>query len=376
MSTNAAPSPHTDPPEALPHHAAWTDSSSADALPGAPAVFQLVDDGGRNVLLATTQHLRRAVATRLDAPSDRPTRRADLAAVVRGVRWRRVSCAFEARWWHYRLARRLYPRDYRKRIGFRPAWFLCIDPRDETEIRVSERVCSEPAAFVGPWPSSKAAHEALTGLWDVFDLCRHPEQLRKRPGGLRCAYFDMRRCDAPCDATAPREPMAERCRDAWRFACGGAAEWADKAAARMRQAAQEQRFEQAALLKTQIAFARRWAAEWQPKTWPLERFEFLLVLPATRRKAWKVFTFEQGSFRDGPLLKNAEMPAAARAWAATDETTPGSADATERMEQTWLMAHLLNSREADTAAIVPLDLVRTNAQDARAALSAAAQRRG
>ncbi|HMQ17068.1 MAG TPA: hypothetical protein PKC49_13945, partial [Phycisphaerae bacterium] len=202
------------------------------------------------------------------------------------------------------------------------------------------------------------------------------EQLRKRPGGLRCAYFDMRRCDAPCDATAPREPMAERCRDAWRFACGGAAEWADKAAARMRQAAQEQRFEQAALLKTQIAFARRWAAEWQPKTWPLERFEFLLVLPATRRKAWKVFTFEQGSFRDGPLLKNAEMPAAARAWAATDETTPGSADATERMEQTWLMAHLLNSREADTAAIVPLDLVRTNAQDARAALSAAAQRRG
>ncbi|NUQ49898.1 MAG: hypothetical protein HUU27_08275, partial [Phycisphaerae bacterium] len=75
MSENAAPSPHTDPPQALPDHADWAAPYSADALPGAPAVFQLVDDRGRNVLLATTQHLRRAVATRLHTPSDQPTRR-------------------------------------------------------------------------------------------------------------------------------------------------------------------------------------------------------------------------------------------------------------------------------------------------------------
>lgn len=346
--------------EALSESLAWAGAAPIGELPGSPTVYQLQDAEGRHLLLATTQHLRRAVAGRLSpGEAESPSRRADLAAVVRRVRWRRVSCAFEARWWHYRLARVLHPQDYRKRIGFRPAWFLHADWRQPIpEIRVSDRVWLSAGEFLGPWPSQRAATEALHGLWDVFDLCRYPEQIRRAPRGQRCAYYDMGRCDAPCDGSAGLTPYVERCRAAWGFAVGrhgGAAGWIEQAVAQMRAAAREQQFERAGLLKGQIAFAQRWLAEWQPRVRPLEALRYLIALPATRRKAWKLFAFRAGTFADGPLVKEPDAGATAREWLKQLSCAGETDDAVARMEQTWLLAHLLHSKEAETAAIVGLD---------------------
>jgi DNA polymerase-3 subunit epsilon len=377
--------------EALPQHIAWdAERPPLTDLPGSPAVYQLQDHDGRHVLLATTQHLRRAVTGRLTSEAGNPTRRADLAAVARRLRWRTVSCAFESRWWHYRLARVLHPADYRKRLGFRPAWFLWVDwQRAVPEIRVSERMWTQPGEFVGPWGSQRTASEALQGLWDLFDLCRYPEQIRRTPRGTRCAYFDMRRCDAPCDGTAPVRPYIERCRTAWRFACPeagrpgvddapGPRAWMAAATTRMRQAAEEQRFEDAALLKNQIAFAQRWLSEWQQQLRTLSDFNFLIALPAARRRAWKLFVFRAGEFADGPLLKDRELPAGAVGWfesLASESRAPCSSEGLIRMEQTWLMAHLLHSREAQTGAIVGVNDSENLADRLSAALDQACSNR-
>ncbi|MFQ5807953.1 MAG: hypothetical protein ACE5I3_16025, partial [Phycisphaerae bacterium] len=274
---------------ALPAAQSWAARPKPDdltGLPGCPAVFLFVDEAGNPIQLLTTQQLKRVVLSRLSEPEEARRGRAELAEVVRGVRWRQVNSPFEARWWYYQLARVLHRGEYRELVSFGPAWFLHVDWRRRIpELCVTERIWCLEGEFIGPWPTYRSCQQALEGLWDLFDLCRYPEQVRKAPSGTRCAYAEMGRCDAPCDGAVPLERYIERSRAAWRFAEGGVAAWMQSAAERMKRAAAEQRYESAGLLKRQLELAQTWGARWSRTVWPSTQLNFLRAGPASRRKA-------------------------------------------------------------------------------------------
>lgn len=345
--------------DALPESLSWPSRPTAEdlnRLPGCPAVYLFVDSADQPVQLLTSQQLKRTAAARLGEPDPDQPVRTDLAAVVRGVRWRPVFSRFEARWRYYQLARILHPREYRKLVSFGPAWFLHVDwSRRIPELRVSERVWNAEGEFVGPWPTHQSCRQALEGLWDVFDLCRYPEQVRKAPAGARCAYADMGRCDAPCDGAVPIEQYVCRNRDAWRFASGGVDEWTLDAQVRMKQAAVQQEFEKAGLLKNQIEFARSWRRRWSEIVRPAEDLNFLLIIPATRRKAWKLFLFRRGDLIDGPLLAERKLAAETPSWLLEQlSRAPAELSGTVRMEETWLAAHFMHHKESGAAIVVHL----------------------
>lgn len=345
--------------QALPEERTWSGRpAKADlaALPASAAVYLLLADQSVPVQLATTQHLRRLAQARLCPAASVSLGKVDLAAVVRGIRWRRACSAFEGRWWYYRLARHLYPAQYPRLVSFGPAWFLHIDREEGVpDIRVTERIWHEPGEYVGPWLTHDSALNSLAGLRDLFDLCRYPEQVRRAPRGQRCAYADMDRCDAPCDGTAPLERYRERVRAAWAFAGGAVRPWIDAAKQRMKLAAAEQRFEQAALLKHQLAFAWKWHDGMLPWLRPAARLNYLLAVPVLRRRTWKLFLFRQGGLSEGPVLSGRQLAGAGAAWAEA-EWARGSQplDLVVRMEQTWLVAHFLRSREGDASLICEL----------------------
>jgi excinuclease UvrABC nuclease subunit len=359
MTSSARPPSARPSNDELPELHTWAGRpGSADlaSLPGCPAVYLLIDAAGTPVQLATTQHLRRLTLSRLADP-ERPQRgKADLAEIVRGVRWRQAYSPFEGRWWYYRLARRMYPREYRRLISFGPAWFLNVDWQQPVpEIRPTERIWCVDGACLGPWPTHRSCHEALEGLWDLSELCRYPEQVRKAPQGTRCAYAEMGRCDAPCDGSAPIEAYRDRCRAAWRFACGGVREWMVGATARMQAAAAEQQYERAGLLKRQLAFAEAWERDWASRIRLDDQLNDLLAIPVTRRRAHKLFLFRRGHLNDGPLLLDRKLAAETPRWLAEQlAREPEPLDAGVRMEQTWLEAHFLQHKEAQSAIRVPL----------------------
>jgi excinuclease UvrABC nuclease subunit len=357
--------------DALPESRAWSDRPRLEdvaALPACPAVYLLVDTHAAPVQLATTQSLRRLLVSKLTIPQQQRPGKADLAEITRGVRWRPLSTAFEGRWWYYRVARALYPQEYRRLISFGPAHFLHVDwTQPVPELRVTERIWSVPGEFVGPWPAHKACQEALAGLWDLFDLCRHPEQVRKSPRGTRCAYAEMGRCDAPCDGSVPLGAYVGRCRDAWRFACGGVQAWVAEAEQRMRQAAEERKYELAGQIKEQLRFAQHWQAQWAPRVRPAEELRYLLGLPVTRRRAWKLFLFRTGDLAEGPVVRERRLAPETLAWlGAQPPELPGDLPAVVRTEQTWLLAHLLFSRAAESVLLVPLARDAANADLERA----------
>jgi excinuclease UvrABC nuclease subunit len=342
--------------EALPSAHSWAarpTSNDLAALPGCPAVFLLVDGSGKPIQLLTTQQLKRVVISRLSEPEEARRGRTDLAEVTRGVRWRQVHSPFEARWWYYRLARVLHPGEYRKLVSFGPAWFLHVNwSRRIPEMRVTERIWRIDGEFVGPWPIQKSCQQALEGLWDVFELCRYPEQVRKAPGGSPCAYADMGRCDAPCDGSVPLERYVERSRAAWRFATGAVPAWIQSATQRMKEAADGHRYELAGQLKRQLEFAQTWRRRWLTSVCREEELNFLLGVPATRRKAWKLFLFERGHLIDGPLLADRKLSTETPAWLGDALRQPLPELNTEvRMEQTWLVAHFLQHKDARNAIV-------------------------
>ncbi len=345
---------------ALPESRGWS-SRPAEAdlkpLPAVPAVYLLLDGNGAAIQLATTQDLRRVLISRLVAASE-AAGRADVGAIARQVRWREVHSAFEGRWWYYLLARRMHPRGYRKLVSFGPAWFLNVDWTEAVpEIRVSERVFCGPGAFLGPWPSRAACTRAMEGLRDLFDLCRYPEEVRRAPGGTRCAYADMGRCDAPCDGSVPMSSYAQRTREAWAFARGAARPWREQAVERMQQAATEQRYEAAALLKQQIALVdAEWLAADAPRVVDAERMRYLLAIPVTRRKKWKLFLFDRGRLAEGPVLPDKLLADEAAVWTrdaigGEGAESPGELEPVVRMEQTWLAAHFLQHKEGQGAIV-------------------------
>jgi excinuclease UvrABC nuclease subunit len=369
---------------ALPEIRTWSDRpgpAELASLPGCPAVYLLADASGTPVQLATTQSLKRALVSRLSEPQRPRPGKADLAEIARSVRWRPLSTPFEGRWWYHRLAREIYPRQYRRLISFGPAYFLHVSwEQPVPELRVTERVWCLDGHSLGPWPTHKACQAALEGLRDLFDLCRHPEQVRKAPGGTRCAYAEMGHCDAPCDGSAPLWVYLDRCRAAWRFAAGGAGQWIVAAAERMNQAADGQKYELAGLIKQQLEFARDWQEQWAPRVRPAEEMNYLLALPVTRRRGWKLLLFRTGHLTDGPVVPQRRVGPQAAAWlrAELSRPTPES-PATLRMEQTWLVCHFLYSREAESALLVPLPVLEIPAdleQSLAEKAEAARQRRG
>lgn len=353
-----APIPDALLADALPHSLRWSGRPSTEtikSLPNHPAVLLFIAADERPIQLLATQQLRAAVLARL-AERERSSRRADVGEIACGARWREAACAFESRWWYYRVARELHPRSYRKLIAFGPSWFLAVDRGAAIpEVRVSERVWCDVGEFVGPWPSRAAAQAALEGLWDLFDLCRYPEQVRRAPRGKRCAYAEMGRCDAPCDGGAPLASYLERTLAAWRFASGGVGEWRECATREMRAAAEQQAFERAALLKQQLAFAARWSGEWAALAAPATHLDQALALPVTRRRAWKLLAFRQGHIVDGPVVADRAAVKAIAEWVprVAAAELPALADSV-RMEQTWLVCQLLTGREAAGVARWPL----------------------
>lgn len=356
---------------------AWTQPPGAHdlkPLPDRPAVVLLTDADLRPVLLTACGRLRSFLRHRLEQ-RDQPTRRADLRQVVRRAYWRPLETRFEQCWWYWKLARWLYPREYRRLIDFEPSWFLHHDPAEPIpQIRVMERVYAAAGEFVGPFATAREATGWLEGLWDLFDLCRFPGQLARTPRGTACAYAEMGRCDAPCDGRVPLDPYRQRCRAAWAFICGGHAGQGERLRRQMHDAAAARAFERAALLRDQLRFVQRWAEQVVPHVRVAGRWCDLILLPVSGRRQIKALLFCRGNLHDGPAVRLRGCDAAVQAW--LEQIWPqrdAAAAPVERMEQTWLVSRLIHPAASERAALIPLDPHGHEAPDVRSDVVRAAE---
>jgi len=318
-------------------------------LPAHGGVWLLVDQADRPIQLAACQDLRRSISARLNR-TERPTGRADLAAIARRLWWQPGFSQFETSYEYWRVARRLYPKGYRKMVGFGPAWFIEVDPSARTpllELTSDVYLRSRPTVYIGPFATRPDGSRFVEILQDLFALCRHPDILRRAPHAQACAYYEMGRCPAPCNGSIGLDQYRLTVAEAVGFACGRSARVVQELERQMASASQELQFERAASINKRIEAAR--ALEARPFRFArhADRFAWLVIQRAGGTTRVKPFYVDRGRIRVGRPVRLGQVEQAAEEWLRQMQAGPDQpgGQPIDRAEATWLVSHFLFKQE-------------------------------
>jgi excinuclease UvrABC nuclease subunit len=223
-------------------------------LPAKWAVYLLADSENRPVQLLCVKNLRYSVERRLGETQEEsaPSRRVNYRELVRRIFWRRVDSSFEADLVYLQAARVLFPQSYQNMVGFRPAWFVHLNPEAQFPryIKTTDLV-EQCGTYLGPLEEKQIAAKLIEQVEDWFDLCRYYHILVEAPRGRACAYKEMGKCPAPCDGSISMQSY--RLLIQWSLqTLIDPAEMLRTQKQRMSEAAGELRFEIAAKIKTFI----------------------------------------------------------------------------------------------------------------------------
>ena len=246
-------------PETLPlldHHVRFDPSGDFEEfLRGVPArwvVYLLSDADDRPVQLLCVKNLRASLKRRLGGDEQvGPSRRVNYRDLVRHVRFRRVDSTFEADWLYYEAARAIFPQSYQGMVGFRPAWFIHVNPETQFPRYAKTTDLSRPGLHVGPVEDKHVAARLIQLVEDLFDLCRYYNLLIEAPRAKPCAYKEMGKCPAPCDGSISMEQYRHVIEWSARTLVDPA-DFIRMHAGRMRHAATELQFETAAKIKVYV----------------------------------------------------------------------------------------------------------------------------
>jgi excinuclease UvrABC nuclease subunit len=178
------------------------------AVPAKWVVYLMTDAEDRPVQLLCVKNLRMSLKRRLgpEEPDAGRSKRVNYRELVRHVHYRRVDSAFEADWLYYEAARQVFPQTYQGMVGFRPAWFIHVNPQTNFPRYVKTiDISGQTGVYFGPLEDKHAAARLIELMEDAFDLCRYYSVLIESPRGRACAYKEMGKCPAPCDGSISME---------------------------------------------------------------------------------------------------------------------------------------------------------------------------
>jgi excinuclease UvrABC nuclease subunit len=273
-------------------------------------VYLLCDADDRPVQLLCVKNLRYSLKRRLglDGEQSGISKRVNYRELVRRVKWRRVDSAFEADWIYYEAARVVFPESYRGMVGFRPAWFVHVDPDAKFPRYVKTiELTPRPGELIGPLEDKHAAARVIELVEDAFDLCRYYNILVQAPAGSACAYKEMGKCPAPCDGSISIEQYRRLVEWSARTLVDPA-EFLREHAQRMNAAAAELKFEMAAKIKAYIEQVGQLGKGAYRHVGRLRNFTYLSFQHGPRQGTARVFLITPGHIEEVLGLINQPKP--------------------------------------------------------------------
>jgi len=177
----------------------------AAALPDQPGIYQFVCDtpaidGGtrRQVLyVGKSKNIRQRVRTYFTAAETRP-RMDEMVRIATGVEATVCRTTLEADVLELRLIAAHEPR-YNRRSKYpeRQHWLKLTDeafPR----LSLVRRVANDGGIYFGPFSRRSAAEDVMASLYDAFPLRQCTKRLSTRSPSTACALAELGRCSAPC----------------------------------------------------------------------------------------------------------------------------------------------------------------------------------
>jgi len=224
-----------------------------DDLPTSPGVYLMKDRAGAVVYVGKAKNLRARVRSYFQ-PSTSDTRYfiPFLEGIVGDIEVILVDNEKEALLLENTLIKRHKPR-FNVMLRDDKAYIcLRLDERHPyPRLEVVRRMKQDGARYFGPYASASAIRETLRIVNRWFQLRTCTDRVlekRTRP----CLLYQIKRCPAPCVFDVPKEEYARNVRETILFLEGREPELVESLRARMKEAAQELRFEDAARFRDQL----------------------------------------------------------------------------------------------------------------------------
>ncbi|MHB1063770.1 MAG: DEDD exonuclease domain-containing protein [Georgenia sp.] len=175
-------------------------SAMADGLPDGPGVYQFLGPSQEVLYVGTAVNLRRRVRQYFTAAEKR-ARIGEMLDLARGVRTIPCATALEAQVRELRLIAELDPPyNRRSRRPERRPWLRLTDEPFPRLSVVRRLAAAEMGSALGPFPSRRAATEALEAIQEAVAVRRCTQRLPLVPqtDAHVCALAEIGRCGAPC----------------------------------------------------------------------------------------------------------------------------------------------------------------------------------
>jgi DNA polymerase-3 subunit epsilon len=275
----------------------------AEPLPNAPGVYLFLDARDRPLYIGKSRDVRTRVRTYFTA-SEMRTRMAEMVALAERVQAIVCATPLEAEVRELRLIAEHKPRyNRRSRFPERALWVkVTVEPLPR--LSLVRQVAADDAAYLGPFPSTRLAEQAMAALYEAYPIRQCKGRLSPRGLGTACALAEIGRCGAPCDgreSVAAYDTHVRGVRAAMR---SDARRLVAAARRRIEALAETQRYEEAAAARDRLAAFVRTAAR-------MQRVEALsscaeLVAAAPDQGGW-----ELAVVRHGRLAGASRVPAGA-----------------------------------------------------------------
>ncbi len=266
-------------------------------IPAKWAIYLMADADNRPVQLLSVKNLRYSLKRRLGGRGEDDvglSKRIDYRDLIRHVHWRRVDSAFEADVVYLQAARETFPQTYRGMTGFRPAWFVHVNPRtDHPRYTRTIEPTHTTGVYLGPLEDKHAAQKLVHLAESLFDLCRDYSILTQSPHAGPCAWKQMDKCVGPCDGTVSLDAYRE-------LVAHSASVLSDphdhvrEQTRRMQQAAAELHFETAEKIKAYVEQLSQLGKGSFRHVRPLQDYTYVALQRGPRANAAKVFLITPG----------------------------------------------------------------------------------
>lgn len=264
----------------------------ADALPEAPGVYMFKDGQGRVLYVGTSVSIRTRVRSYFTA-SEQRRRMAEMVRLAESVTPIVCATALEAEVRELRLIAEHKPRYNRKSRHPERAWWVKLTVEPFPRLSIVRQVADDGTRYIGPFASRGSADDAVAAVHEIVPLRQCLERLSVTKPRSACALADMGRCGAPCTGAQSVEDYAEVVAEAVALLAGDARAGVSTWRERMDHLADQERFEDAGVVRDRMIALMRGASRAQ-RLDPLARTPELVAARRADTGGWEVMCIRHG----------------------------------------------------------------------------------
>ena len=223
-----------------------------DTLPDKPGCYLMKNDAGKVIYVGKAINLRNRVRSYFHASAQQDGKTRQLVLNIAHIDWIVVGSELEALILEMNLIKKHRPRYNVLMKDDKRYPYIKVHWQDDfPKVTITRNMLKDGARYFGPYTSVWAMHQTLDLLRRVFPYRTCDRDITGKDA-RSCLYQDIKLCTAPCVGAIDREGYRAVIDELCRFLEGKTDPIMSRLQADMEKAAEELRFEQAAILRDRM----------------------------------------------------------------------------------------------------------------------------